>query len=95
MDRYSLTRRSFLHCMGKSFLCTAALSFLPSCTRHAAALETEQHVIGTAESIHGLYAVRLTVAKERILHIEPLTPATRTIAAHRRAVSDALMKLNV
>ncbi len=94
MDGPNLTRRRFLCCMGKAFLCAASFSFLPGCIRRAAAQEKEKYVVGTAESTHGLYVVRLTVAEERILLIEPLTPATRTTAAHRQAVSNALLKLN-
>ena len=93
MNRQGRMRRRFLCCMGKMTLCAATFACLPRFAWCAAAQENAKCVIGTAESANGLYRVRLTVAEERIMRIEPLTPATRTVEAHRRAVSDALLKL--
>lgn len=93
MNRQGRMRRRFLCGMGKLALCATTFACLPRFVWRVAAQENAKYVIGTAESANGLYRVRLTVAEERIMRIEPLTPATRTVEAHRRAVSDALLKL--
>ncbi len=96
MSKHELTRRAFLRLTGKAAACAAAIFLLPIpySPGNAEAAENVSSAVGTAEGTTGLYSVRVTVSRERVISIEILTPETWSLTAHRKAVSNALLLIN-
>ena len=96
MSKHELSRRAFLQLTGKAAACAAAISLLPIpyTPGTAEAAENILSAVGTAEGTAGLYSVRVTVSRERVISIEILTPETWSLTAHRKAVSNALLLIN-
>ena len=96
MSKHELTRRAFLRLTGKAAACAAAISLLPIpyTPGIAEAAENVSSAVGTAEGTAGPYSVRVTIAEERVLGIEILTPEAWSLTAHRKAVSNALLQIS-